>query len=158
MSKPRLLVLSLGGTIKMVPTAEGGIAPRLGAADLVASVPALAEVAEIVARSPLRLPSPSLSLEALTDVAAMIEAGFAEGFDGAVVIQGTDTIEESAFLLDVLVASENPVVVTGAMRGADAPSASAARTNSRVFMVRVAPRTSRATVVQPNRAMMTTMR
>lgn len=123
MSRPRLLVLSLGGTITMVPTAEGGIAPRLGAADLVAAVPALGEVAEIVARSPLRLPSPSLSLEALTDVAAMIEAGFAEGFVGAVVIQGTDTIEESAFLLDLLVASDNPVVVTGAMRGAEAPGA-----------------------------------
>ena len=61
MSKPRLLVLSLGGTITMVPGASGGIAPKLGAAELVASVPALAEVAEIEARSPFRLPSPSLT-------------------------------------------------------------------------------------------------
>ena len=123
MSRPRLLILSLGGTITMVPGDSGGIAPRLGAADLVASVPALAKVAEIEARSPQRLPSPSLTPAILVEVAAEIDRAFAEGFDAAVVIQGTDTIEESAFLLDLLVAGDKPVVMTGAMRGADAPGA-----------------------------------
>lgn len=123
MSLPRLLVLSLGGTITMVPDASGGIAPKLGAGELVASVPALAEVAEIEAHSPFRLPSPSLEPAQLVDVARRIEEGFASGFDGAVVIQGTDTIEESAFILDLLVGGDKPVVVTGAMRGADAPGA-----------------------------------
>jgi L-asparaginase len=123
MALPKLLVLSLGGTITMVKSDSGGIAPRLGAAELVASVPALAEVADIDARSPFRLPSPSITLENMLEVAGVIEAGFAEGFDGAVVIQGTDTIEESAFLLDLLVAGDKPVVVTGAMRGAEAPGA-----------------------------------
>lgn len=107
----------------MVPSAEGGIAPKLGAAELVASVPALAEVAEIEAQSPFKLPSPSLSKANLVDVAGVVEKALASSFDGAVVIQGTDTIEESAFLLDLLVASDKPVVVTGAMRGADAPGA-----------------------------------
>src|SRR5271169_5536886 len=77
----------------------------------------------IEARSPLRLPSPSLTPGNLVDVARTIEDGFAAGFDGAVVIQGTDTIEESASLLDLLVSGDKPVVVTGAMRGADAPGA-----------------------------------
>jgi len=86
-------------------------------------VPALGEVAEIDARSPFKLPSPSLTTAGLVDVARTINEAFAGGFDGAVVIQGTDTIEESAFLLDVLVDSDKPVVVTGAMRGADAPGA-----------------------------------
>jgi L-asparaginase len=122
-NRRRLLVLSLGGTITMVPSAGGGIAPRLGAAELVASVPALAEVAQIEAESAARLPSPSLSPGLLVDVAARIAAGFAAGADGAVVIQGTDTIEESAFLLDLLVPGDKPVVMTGAMRGADAPGA-----------------------------------
>ena len=121
--KPRLLVLSLGGTITMVPSAGGGIEPKLGAADLVASVPALAEVAEIDMESPLRVASPSLTVSHLIDVAKRIESAFADGVDGAVVIQGTDTIEESAFILDLLVAGDRPVVVTGAMRGADSPGA-----------------------------------
>ncbi|WP_421990294.1 asparaginase [Roseococcus sp.] len=123
MKRPRLLFLSLGGTITMVPSSGGGIAPKLGAAELVASVPELAEVAEIEAHSPYRLPSPSLEPAQLVEVAKRIEDGFGAGFDGAVVIQGTDTIEESAFLLDLLVADDKPVVVTGAMRGAEAPGA-----------------------------------
>ena len=69
------------------------------------------------------MPSPSLTPAVLVDVAGQIEAGFAGGFDGALVIQGTDTIEESAFILDLLVGGDRPVVVTGAMRGADAPGA-----------------------------------
>lgn len=123
MSRRRLILLSLGGTITMVPQAEGGIAPKLGAAELVAALPELAAVAEIEADSPARLPSPSLTPAHLAAVAQRIAAAFAAGADGAVVIQGTDTIEESAFLLDLLVAGERPVVVTGAMRGADAPGA-----------------------------------
>jgi L-asparaginase len=122
-SKPRVLVLSLGGTITMVPHAGGGIAPKLGAAELVASVPELADAAEIAAESPFRLPSPSLDPGMIVDVAARIAGAFANGYDGAVVVQGTDTIEETAFLLDTLIGDERPVVVTGAMRGADAPGA-----------------------------------
>nr|WP_272877347.1 asparaginase [Neoroseomonas eburnea] len=118
-----MIVLSLGGTITMVPQAEGGIAPKLGAAELVASVPELAQVAGIEADSPARLPSPSLKPDHLVAVARRIEDAFAAGADGAVVIQGTDTIEESAFLLDLLVGGDKPVVITGAMRGADAPGA-----------------------------------
>ncbi|HMN96511.1 MAG TPA: asparaginase [Phycisphaerales bacterium] len=123
MARPRLLILSLGGTITMLQDQGGGIAPKLGAEELVQSVPALGEVAEIDARSLFRLPSPSLTSANLVSVAAEIEGAFSAGFDGALVIQGTDTIEESAFLLDVLVAGPKPVVVTGAMRGADTPGA-----------------------------------
>jgi L-asparaginase len=125
MPLPKLLFLSLGGTITMIPSAQGGggITPQLGAAELVASVPDLASVAQIEARSPFRLPSPSLDPGKLVEVAATINKALREDFDGAVVIQGTDTIEESAFLLDLLVDSAKPVVMTGAMRGADAPGA-----------------------------------
>jgi L-asparaginase len=107
----------------MVPAESGGILPKLGAEELVAAVPDLARVAEIEAHSLLRVASPSLHPAQLVDVARRIEAGFAAGFDGALVVQGTDTIEESAFLLDLLVAGDKPVVITGAMRGATAPGA-----------------------------------
>ena len=123
MPLPRILCLSLGGTITMQPDASGGMVPKLGAAELLASAPGLAQVAEIEAHSLLRVAGPSLSPAILVDAALRIEAGFAAGFDGALLIQGTDTIEESAFLLDLLVGGNKPVVVTGAIRGADAPGA-----------------------------------
>ncbi|WP_454683760.1 asparaginase [Ancylobacter moscoviensis] len=123
MSRPRLLVLSLGGTITMTASAAGGITPTLGAADLVAAVPGLEAVAEIEARSPLKVGSVSLTPENIAEVAQDIRTAFNAGFDGAVVIQGTDTIEETAFILDLLVRDERPVVVTGAMRGAQQPGA-----------------------------------
>lgn len=120
---PHLLILSLGGTITMTPASGGGIAPTLGADELIAAVPGLGEVARLTARSPLRLPSPSLTPDHIRAVAAEITQGFAEGCDGAVVIQGTDTIEETALMLDVLLPGERPVVVTGAMRGPQQPGA-----------------------------------
>lgn len=124
MALPRLLILSLGGTITMVRDDSGGIAPSLGAEELVQSIPQLGEVAQLDARSLHRLPSPSIKLEHILEVADVIERAFRDdGFDGAVVIQGTDTIEESAFLLDLLISGDKPVVVTGAMRGAEAPGA-----------------------------------
>lgn len=147
MPRPKLLFLSLGGTITMIPTGSGGIAPRLGAAELVSSVPELADVAVIEARSPFKLPSPSLTPAILVDVARMIAEGFASGFDGAVVIQGTDTIEESAFLLDMLVGNDKPVVVTGAMRGADAPGADGPANLLSSAIVAASPEARRAGVL-----------
>lgn len=123
MTRPRLLVLSLGGTITMTAGPGAGIAPTLGADDLVAAVPGLGAVAEIEAHSPLRLASPSLTLAHICAVAGEIRAAFAAGFDGAVVIQGTDTLEETAFTLDLLIRDERPVVVIGAMRGAQSAGA-----------------------------------
>lgn len=107
----------------MKPTGAGGITPALDAAEVVANVPELADVAAIELDARLHLPSPALSPADLVDVARSISAAFERGADGAVIIQGTDTMEESAFLLDLLVGSEKPIVLTGAMRGADAPGA-----------------------------------
>ena len=122
-ARSKILLVSLGGTITMTSGAGSGIVPTLTGADLVRAVPALADVAEIEAVSPFRLPGPSLTLANLREVARLLNQRLAGDIAGAIVVQGTDTIEETAFVLDLLVGGDKPVVVTGAMRGAEAPGA-----------------------------------
>ena len=86
--------------------------PTLTAADLAASVPGLAAVAAIETLSPLRRPSAGLTLDDLIGVARTLRERLAGDLDGAVVIQGTDTIEETAFVLDTLIDGDKTVVVT----------------------------------------------
>jgi len=121
--RPKLLLVSLGGTITMTASGGPGIVPTLTGADLVAAVPALADVADIEAISPFRLPGPSLTLAHLRNVAMLLNERMTGDVAGAIVVQGTDTIEETAFVLDCLVGGDKPVVITGAMRGAEAPGA-----------------------------------
>lgn len=128
MDRPKVLVVTLGGTIAMTPSEGGGVTPRLTGKDLLASVPDLDAVARIEVVSPFQVPSASLTLTDLGQVAMLIDARLSDGgFAGAVVVQGTDTIEETAFVLECLVTVDQPIVVTGAMRnpamaGAEGPA------------------------------------
>lgn len=123
MASSKVLIVSLGGTITMTPSDAGGVVPTLTADDLVAAVPALPSVAEIETWSPSRTPSASLRLADLIGVFGTIEQRLRSDTAGAVIVQGTDTIEETAFLFDLLNATGRPVVVTGAMRGPQMPGA-----------------------------------
>ena len=113
MSKPRIHILALGGTIATRPDATGAMQMGLGADDLVSAVPLLKSVAEIEAETVSRVGSHSLSFDQLHALAAKIKA---LKVDGVVVTQGTDTLEETSFLLDLLVDVDIPVIVTAAMR------------------------------------------
>lgn len=115
---PRITVLALGGTIASTsqPGRHEGVTPQLTAADLVAAVPSLRDVAEVDAVSFRQCPSGDLTMSDLIELSAEISRRLDAGVDGIVVTQGTDTIEESAFALDLLLSPGRPVVVTGAMR------------------------------------------
>src|SRR5215216_3037200 len=113
MSKPRIHVLALGGTIATRPDASGVMQMGAGADDLVKAVPLLATLADIEAETVSRVGSHSLSFDQIHALAAKIAAAAA---DGVIVTQGTDTLEETAFLLDLLVDRDIPVIVTAAMR------------------------------------------
>lgn len=114
--KPRIAVLALGGTIAMVKGDEGGVRPGLTAEDLVAAVPGIDAVATVSAETIKTVGSSDLTVDDVLAVAVRIDDLVAEGVDGVVVTQGTDTMEESAFLLDLVCDGRVPVVVTGAMR------------------------------------------
>jgi L-asparaginase len=124
---PKVTVLSLGGTISSTDSGGKGVEPTLTGEALVADVPEIAEVAEVSATSFRQAASGELTLDDLVELASEIEDRIDEGASGAVVTQGTDTIEETSFVLDLLVDRAAPVVVTGAMRnptlpGADGPA------------------------------------
>ncbi|MEW6637269.1 MAG: asparaginase [Actinomycetota bacterium] len=127
MRLPRVTVFSLGGTISSVNSGGKGVEPRLTGEALVSDVPEIAEVAEVSAVSFRQAASGELVVEDLVELAAEIAGRIDAGDAGAVVTQGTDTIEETSFVLDLLVDRDAPVVVTGAMRnptlpGADGPA------------------------------------
>ncbi len=122
----RLRLLSTGGTISSMPAADGsgGVSPSLGADDMVAA--AGAGPVEITTRTVRTVASSDLTWPDVDAVRAAVAEAFDEGQDAVVVVQGTDTIEETSFALDLWHAGPRPVVVTGAMRhpvsaGADGP-------------------------------------
>jgi L-asparaginase len=121
-------VASLGGTITMTPPAAGGaVTPSLQAADLVRAVPGLDEVAGLSAVTLRTEPGAWLTPVDVVAVGEWARAQVAGGADGVVVVQGTDTIEETAYLLGLHWDRPQPLVVTGAMRapsvaGADGPA------------------------------------
>ncbi|MDQ1292917.1 MAG: L-asparaginase [Actinomycetota bacterium] len=109
-------VITLGGTIAMTSQDGATVTPTLSADDLIAAVPGLDAVgAAVQVHSFRQLPGASLGFADLFDLAG--EIGL-QDVDGVVVTQGTDTIEETSFVLDLLCPPEKPVVVTGAMRNA----------------------------------------
>jgi L-asparaginase len=123
MPPARLIILSTGGTIAMTKeTAQGGAATTLCAANLIASVPRLADLVEVEALDVLAKPSADFTL---ADIAAIADAATAAAKTGAAIVitHGTDTLEESAFALSLLVQVEMPIVFTAAMRRPDQPSA-----------------------------------
>lgn len=127
--RPAILVLTTGGTIASNTSSgeRGGVTPTLTGDDLLKQVPQLREIADIDAISVRQMPSSDLAVDDVKALAALIDEKSAEGYAGVVVTQGTDTLEETAFLLDLLVTGDVAVVVTGAMRnptlpGADGPA------------------------------------
>ncbi|WP_290052159.1 asparaginase [Amycolatopsis solani] len=112
-ARPKVAVFATGGT--MASPAEPGVGsiPRLTAEDLVATVPDLADISAISFR---QVPSFELTVPDLVDLVENIGRQVSAGATGAVVVQGSDCLEEIAFLLDLLWDGDQPIVVTGAMR------------------------------------------
>jgi L-asparaginase len=110
-------LLAAGGTIAM--SGEDGAVPELDARTLARAVPAVAWTG---IEQVLNKPGPQMTLaDALALARAAADA--ASRGDGVVVTHGTDTLEEVAFLCDLLYDGEAPIVFTGAIRPASSPGA-----------------------------------
>ncbi|HYU84578.1 MAG TPA: asparaginase [Kribbellaceae bacterium] len=121
-------LFTLGGTIAMSGHNGGGVVARLSGAELTAAVPGLDELGEALdVRDVQAVPSASLSFANVLDVVAAASRAVDEGATGVVVTQGTDSLEETAYLADLVWPHPAPLVFTGAMRnptlaGPDGPA------------------------------------
>lgn len=122
----RIRVLATGGTIAGA-AAEGGRsykAAMFSVDALISAVPRLAEVADLSVEHVAAIGSQDMDDPTWLQLAARTQAALAEpGIAGAVITHGTDTMEETAYFLNLVVRSEKPVVLVGAMRPATAISA-----------------------------------
>jgi L-asparaginase len=113
-------ILAAGGTISM--TGEAGATPELDGAALLAGIPSLANHDSVDAHTVTNLPSAHLSLDDQLEICRQARDAARRGI-GVVVTHGTDTLEETAMLCDVVHDAEAPIVFTGAIRPASAPGA-----------------------------------
>jgi L-asparaginase len=119
----RVAVIFTGGTISTAfdPVAGGNV-PVLDGAAILARTPGLDEIAEVVAIDRGRTAASHFTFPQLLEIAEVLHETLADAsIDGAVVVQGTDTIEETSFCWDLLLTGSKPVVVTGAMLASDMP-------------------------------------
>jgi L-asparaginase len=116
----RVAVVFTGGTISMrADTGAGGNVPTLDGAAILALAPEVGRIAEVVPIDRGMTPASHFSFPQLFEIEVTVREALADpSIDGAVVVQGTDTIEETSFFFDLLHDSPKPVVVTGAMRSA----------------------------------------
>lgn len=125
---PHVLLLATGGTIAgIAPSAAepaGYTAGMVGADALLAAVPQLSALARLRAEQLFNLDSSDIGPAHWLALARRVRAALADpGLDAVVITHGTDTLEESAYFLQLTVASAKPVVLTAAMRPANALSA-----------------------------------
>ncbi len=118
-----------GGTISMrVDPLAGGAVPALDARDILRAARGIEDVAPLRIEEWGRFPGPHMDTDRMWALRArLIELVAEPGIDGVVVTHGTDTIEETAYLIARSVQTEKPIVFTGAMRnlselGWDGPS------------------------------------
>ncbi len=127
-AKPEVVILATGGTIAgagVTNTTTVGYTSAVTAVDkLIANVPELAKVANVRGEQISQIGSESMTMEIWLKLAKRVNQLLARGdVDGVVITHGTDTLEETAYFLNLVVKSDKPVVLVGSMRPGTAMSA-----------------------------------
>ena len=120
MAKKRIVVLTTGGTIAGVGESgkdTGYVSGQVPGRDLVASVPELAEYAEVSVEEVCNINSDDITDRIWIALASRVkELQEDESVDGIVITHGTDTMDETAYFLSLAVKCEKPVIFTGSMK------------------------------------------
>jgi glutamyl-tRNA(Gln) amidotransferase subunit D len=125
---PRILLLSTGGTIaSRIDYRTGSVTPALTAQELNASVPELAEIANIDAEVLFSEYSENITPDHWIRIAQKLDSLAKSDYKGILVAHGTDTMQyTAAFLSFALAGFPKPIVLVGSQRSSDRPSSDAA--------------------------------
>jgi L-asparaginase len=124
---PNVVILATGGTI--AGSAESGTqagytSGKVGIEAMIDAVPGIGKLANITGEQTANVGSQDMSVEVWLKLASRINELLAtDEVDGIVITHGTDTQEETAYFLNLVVKSDKPVVTTGSMRPSTAVSA-----------------------------------
>ena len=125
--KPNITILATGGTIAgaaATGTQSGYTSGAVGIDTMIAGVPGITDLANIKGEQISNVGSQDMSFQVLLTVAKRInELAKSNAVSGFVITHGTDTLEESAFFLNLTVKTDKPVVMVGSMRPSTAVSA-----------------------------------
>lgn len=116
--RKKVVIVFTGGTISMTidPKLHAAI-PSLNSEEIMAMVTNIENFAEIETVNFGNLPSPHITPNIMMDLAKIVKQNIErEDVTGLVVTHGTDTLEETAYLLDLIINNEKPIIVVGAMR------------------------------------------
>jgi L-asparaginase len=140
-SLPRICLLATGGTIAGAHTeGRGYAAAAMSTEALVAAVPELSQLARIEVEQVARIGSQDMDEAVWLKLAARAQMALDDpAIAGVVITHGTDTMEETAYFLNLVLKTAKPVVLVGAMRPATAISADGPMNLYNAVAVAVAP-------------------
>ncbi|RLQ95075.1 asparaginase [Falsibacillus albus] len=117
--KKKILILHTGGTISMMEDSSGSVIPGINN-PLTTQTEKLNNLGDLIVKEPFHLPSPHVTPVEMLALKGIIEEEYnLNSIDGVVITHGTDTLEETAYFLDLTVQANIPIVVTGAMRSSN---------------------------------------
>lgn len=114
----KILAIHTGGTISMSQNDKGEVVPNTQN-PIAQEATILAGRVQLITDELFNLPSPHMTPVQMLQIKQRILAAEADGIDGVVITHGTDTLEETAYFLDLTLPDTLPIVVTGAMRSSN---------------------------------------
>lgn len=140
---PLCQLISTGGTIAMkIDPVKNAPAPALSGDDLVAIVPGISSIVRLEVNNLSNVPSDYMDSERWVGLQRAVEAALARpDVSGVIVSHGTDTLEETAWFLDLTVRSDKPLVLIGAQRNASSPDFDGPRNLLNAARICAAPNT-----------------
>jgi L-asparaginase len=123
--KKNILIVFTGGTFSMTIDKDksGGAVPRYSGEELLKKIPDAKKLAKISFYDFGKYPGPHVTPDIMMELSNQLKRKLAEKkYDGIVITHGTDTLEETAYLIDLTIKTDIPIVFTGSMRNSSEPN------------------------------------